>query len=567
MAREVFMPKAGMDMQEGRIIRWLAETGSRVKAGEPLLEIETDKVAMEVESPADGVLLKRYFEENAVVPVATIIGYVGEEGESVPDRPAMAGGLDRAEGEAVLREEAERESRKTYEYKVAVIGAGPAGYHAALVAAKAGRKTVLFEKDLIGGIGVNRGSIPLKVYMRTARLAEDISHAEESGIRTGSGRIEADAVRIHDNAHAVAEGIRNDVISRLGKYGVEIVREEAHLIGPHHIRAGQKTYRAENVILCCGSVARRLDIPGVDQPEIIGPEKMFELTAFPRRMVIIGGGVIGCEMAAAWNRFGTEVTIVERQDRLIPTFDRDVSAEIEKSFREHGIQVITGGIVERFDRRENRPVTVLRDGSEIPGELVLLAVGRQPELSALGDFRKQLEYERGKIAVDEYCRTNMDHIYACGDITNRSILEPSAVKMGEAAALTACGVPKMVKLNRAPLCLYTMPEAAGIGLTEQQAAKRGEILVGRCPFSANGRAAASGETEGFVKVIADRGYGEILGVHVVGAAATEMIVEAKTMMDMEITVYEVADIIHPHPSWSEAFMDACAAAVGESTMN
>ena len=564
MAKEVFMPKTGMDMHEGTILRWLFNVGDYVRAGEPLLEIETDKVTMEVEAPADGVLLCKYFEEGAVVPVVTIIAYIGREGEQVPDRPAMAGGTLRTGELSQYAESEQREKTRDYEYRAAVIGGGPAGYTAALRAAKCGKKVILFEKDRIGGTGINCGSIPMKTYMRTARLISDLEMAESRGIMIGTDRPKVDPAVVKSSAAEVVAVMRNHIEELLRDAGVELVREEAAMIGRHHIRAGGRTYRAENTIICCGSGARTVDVPGADLPGILDPEQMFELETFPERLVIIGGGVIGCEMAAAFSRFGTFVTIIENQDALVPTFDPDVSREIRLSFENHGIRVMTGERVARFETRDSFPSVLLENGEEVSADIILLAVGRQPSLASLGVLKNEIDYERGKIMVDEYCRTNLDNIYACGDVTNRSILAHSAIKMGDAAASTACGIPKEVKLMRAPLCLYTVPEAAGIGLTEPQAARQGEIMVGKYPFSLNGRAVASGETEGFVKVIADKSYGEILGVHVVGAMATEMIVEAKTMMDMEITVYEVADIMHPHPTWSEAFMEACAAAIGDS---
>ena len=561
MAKEVFMPKAGMDMQEGRIIRWLAEVGGAVRLGEPLLEIETDKVTMEVESPADGILLCKYFDEGAVVPVVTIIGYVGEAGERVPERPAMAGGSTRAiEQERLVDRELAAGREREYEYRVAVIGGGPAGYTAALRAAQSGKKTILFEKELIGGTGVNSGSIPMKCYMRTARMLEDMERAADRGIITGGVRLDTAKAAAH--MRGVVSGYRERIERLLQEAGVEVVREEASMMGRHHIRAGQRMYRAENTILCCGSTPRRLDVPGADQKEIIDTNRIFEMETFPERIAIIGGGVIGCETASALSRFGSRVAIIEIQDQLLPTFDREIAEEVRSALVRRGVEVITGGKVECFERNGDCPVVALASGARIEADIVMLAVGRQPRLDCLGTLAEEIDYERGKIMVDEYCRTNLDDVYACGDITNRSILAHSAMKMGDAAASTACGSPKLVRLNRAPLCLYTLPEAAGIGLTEAQARKQGEILIGKFPFAANARAAASGETEGFVKVIADKGYGEILGVHIVGAYATELIVEAKTMMDMEITVYEVADIMHPHPTWSEAFMEACADAIG-----
>lgn len=563
MAKEVFMPKAGMDMQEGRIIRWLAEEGDSVRAGQPILEIETDKVTMEVEAPRSGILLRKYFGAGAVVPVVTIIGYIGEEGEQVPDRPSMAGGMARAQEAEKLRADDRRKAEKGYDYRVAVIGGGAAGIRAALKSARMGRKTILFEKKEYGGTCTNSGSLPMKIYLHTAKLLDELGALPERGVvSVPSAQIDMEKVLSHKDSVIGRMRARDEAL--LGEAGVDIIREEAEMIGRHHIRAGRRTFKVENTILCCGSVPAELDVPGADQPEIMSSDDMFSIASVPAHLLIIGGGVIGCEMAAAWSRFGSEVTIVEMRPQLLATFDAEISAAVQHSFEERGIRVLTGGKVDHFERKDGKPVLCLSDGTEIGADAVLVSVGRKPELSALGVLRDRIDFERGKVMVDEFCRTSAEDVFACGDMTNRSILAHSAMKMGESAASTACGVPKEVHLNRAPLNLYTVPEAAGIGLTESQARRRGEVMIGRCPLSLNTRAVACGQTEGFVKVIADRAYGEILGVHIVGGMATEMIVEAKTMMDMEITVYEVCDIMHAHPTWSEAFMEACADAIGES---
>ena len=561
MASEVFMPKAGMDMREGTIIRWLFDVGATVKKGDALLEIETDKVTMEVEAPSDGTLLKKYFEDGSVVPVATIIGYVGAEGETVPDRPTKAGGEALAAEEAMLASPAPRHDKK-YTWQVAVIGGGPAGYTAALRAARAGAKTVLFEKGELGGTCTNVGCIPMKTYVSAARSVDVIDKARMFGITFDRETLKTDLSKLYGHKEKVVKGLRGGIESLLKEAGVELVRREASLIGEHTVEAGGRSYKAESIILCGGSTPGHLPVEGIDQKEIVSSEGLLEMTELPGELLIVGGGVIGCEAAAAFSRFGSRVTIVELQERLVPTFDEEVSQHIERSFEKHGIKVLLGRKIERFLRKDDRPVLLLSDGQEIAADAVLVSVGRKPDLKALGVLDGRIDLERGKIMVDDECRTNIPHIFACGDLTNRSILAHSAIKMGETAAACACGENKAIHLNRAPLCLYTIPEAAGIGLTESQARKRGDILVGRFPFRFNGRAAAAGEKEGFVKVIADKAYGEILGVHIVGAQATELIVEAKTMMDMEITVYEVADIMHPHPTYSEAFMEACADAIG-----
>ncbi len=563
MAKEVFMPKAGMDMQEGTIISWFANEGDSVRKGEALLEIETDKVSMEVESPADGILLKRYFDDGAVVPVVTIIGYIGEAGESVPDRPSMAGGQAREADEKAQHSGRKRAEEREYEYRAAVIGGGPAGYTAAMHAARLGERVVLFEKADIGGTCINSGCIPLKTYLGTAREIDSLHRAAEYGIKVEAGALSVDFDRVAALKRDHVLALKGEMEKLLTAAGVTLIREDASMIGRHHIRAGKRTFRAENTIICSGSKAAAPDIPGADLPGVLTPEEMLAETEIPSRMIIIGGGVIGCEMACAWNRFGTDVIIAERQERILPTFDEDISEAVAADFTAHGIRIITNARMDHIERNET-PVLVFEDGTDIPADRIIPAVGRVPDLTCLGVLKDQLDYERGKIMVDENCRTSLDHIFACGDITNRSILAHSAMKMGVSAADAACGNARTSRLNRAPLCLYTIPEAAGIGLTEKEARRTGDVLVGRFPFSRNSRALTSGHPGGFVKVIADKGYGEILGVHIVGSMATEMIVEAKTMMDMEITVYEVADIMHPHPTLSEAFMEACADAIGES---
>ena len=562
MAKEVFMPKTGMDMREGVIVRWHASVGDRVKAGDTLLEIETDKITMDVEAPADGVLLCRYFDDGAVVPVATILAYIGEEGEEVPDRPTMAGGAAREAEEAYLTSGSSRETRG-YDYDVAVIGGGASGYLAALRSARLGARTVLFEKKQLGGTCANSGCIPMKTYMHAARMIDEMPHAASHGIHVDEASYRFEMPELYAYKEKVAGALRGKIERLLSQSGVTTVFGEAVLIADHTVRCGTQTFRAGSIILCGGSVTGTLPVDGADLPGVVSPEGLLEEKEIPGKLVVIGGGVIGCETACAYSRFGSEVTIVEQQDALVPTFDREVSEKLRELYESDGIRVLTGKKVDRIGERDGRPVLYLGDGTELVSDRILMSVGRRPNLTALGSLERQISFERGKIMVDDFCRTSIPNIYACGDLTNRSILAHSAMKMGETAAYNACGREKALNLNRAPLCLYSIPEAAGIGLTEALARRRGDILVGRFPFSANGRSVTSGRTDGFVKVIADRGYGEILGVHIVGTHATELIVEAKTMMDMEITVYEVADIMHPHPTRSEAFMEACADAIGE----
>lgn len=569
MAVEVFMPKAGMDMKEGTIIKWLVQVGEHVSEGDALLEIETDKVTMEVEAPKDGTLLCKYFEDGAVVPVVTVIGYVGKEGEEVPETPSLAGGEAKAaENKAMgaeaapVAESAPAAKRAEDEYDIAVIGGGPAGYIAAIKGAQLGAKVILFEKDTVGGTCLNRGCIPTKTYVKTAEYLETIRHAALRGIVVDNSSVKVDMPKVHEYKQTVVKKLTGGVAALLKSNGITNIKEEAVLIDKNTVKAGDKSYKAANIILCGGSVAGLLPIPGLDHPQVVTSDGILELTEVPKRLVVMGGGVIGCEVATAFKGFGSEVTIVELMDRVVPTLDREVSGAIEQSLVKMGVKVLVGKKVEQIEKKGKLPVLCLDDGTKIEADKVLVSIGRKSDLTCLGEMESTIQSERGKIIVDEYCATNIPNIYACGDITNRSALAHSAFKMGEAAAANALGGKVKADLSKVPSCLYTMPEAGCVGMTEEEAKKRGNIMIGKFPFAANGRALASGEDTGFVKVIADKKYGEILGVHIVGAMAAEMIAEAKVMMDMEITVHEAAEIMHPHPTYGEAFMEACADALG-----
>ena len=242
---------------------------------------------------------------------------------------------------------------------------------------------------------------------------------------------------IYRKKEETVEVLRRRIDAVLKRSGVEVVREEAMMIGRHHIRAGQKTYRAENTIIATGAVSKHLDVEGEDHPCVLDSTGMLSMRELPDELIVVGGGVIGCEMAAAWNRFGSQVTIIEQQDCLIPTFDADISGEIGRILKRRGIEILTGKKISRIEDRDGRPVLVLSDNTELPADAILVSAGRKPDLGCLGVLADKLDYERGKIMVDEYCRTSLDNIFACGDITNRSILAHSAMKMGDAAACTA----------------------------------------------------------------------------------------------------------------------------------
>ena len=565
MATEIYMPKNGMDMTEGTIVRWLKNEGDPVAKGEAVMEIETDKITMEAESPAEGILLKKLFEDGAVVPVLQTVAYVGQAGEAVPG-PAQAVSEPAQAAPAVASAPAAASSDGLQgdEYHVAVVGGGPAGYVAAIRAAQLGGKVILFEKDVVGGTCLNRGCIPTKTYLKTAEYIHHIKDAAQRGIVVDP-LVSVNMSQVVSCKDKVVKTLTDGVAALLKSNGVTTVKGTAKLSGGHTLECGGREYRARKIILCGGSKAIRIPIPGMGHSAVLTSDDILSMTEVPKRLGIIGGGVIGCELASAFSAFGSQVTVVEAMDRVVSMFDRDVSAEIDKGLRKNGVTVMCGRKVERIDDRNGAPV-IVTDGGSVECDKVLLSIGRAADLECLGAMSGQIRTERGKIVVDDTMKTSVEDIYACGDVNGRVMLAHAAFKMGEIAAENCMtGENHKCDLRFVPSCLYTGPEASCVGLTEEKARELHPegIRVGIFRMSANGRSLASGEKAGFVKVIADSRYGQILGAHMVGGAASEMIAEPTALMAMEVTVNEVADqIIHAHPSYSEAFMEACADALG-----
>lgn len=451
--------------------------------------------------------------------------------------------------------------KKTYD--IAVIGGGPAGYVAAIRGAQLGAKVILFEKDNLGGTCLNRGCIPAKTYLKTAETMEHIKGASNRGIHV-EGQVSLDMSAVVDYKDKVVGTLSRGIGSLLKANGVEVVRGCAWLASETEIQCGGAIYHANNTILCGGSKVTIISIPGIEIPEVMTSDEILKLREKPNRLCVIGGGVIGCEFASAFASFGTDVTIVELEDRLIPMFDREVSAELQRNFCSAGMHIKTGAKVLRISRKDGFPV-VHTDAGDVVCDKILLSIGRRADLDCLGSLAERIKTERGKILVDDYMRTNIPNIYACGDINGRSMLAHSASHMGEIAAENCMGAEKKCQLRFVPSCIYTHPEASAVGLTEDAARKQygDRVRVGKFPFSGNGRALASGEGNGFVKVVTDAKYGEVLGVHIIGGVATEMIAEATALISEEITAEEILErIIHAHPSFSEGFMEACADSLG-----
>jgi len=564
------MPKNGMDMTEGVLIRWLVKVGDKVEKDDPIMEIETDKVTMDSEAPASGTVLALYCDEGETIPVLRIIGYIGAEGEEIPAAPPDVEEVPFIFEPLEMPERPEPpdaspiEPVAGFDWDVAIIGGGPAGYVAAIRAAQLGGKVVLFEKDTLGGTCLNRGCIPTKTYVRTAEYMEHIKRAAERGI-VNDPNVSVDMPGVVAYKNAVVSKLTGGVAYLLSSYGVTVVNGEATAKSAHEVESGGKSYFAASLILCGGSAPGLPPIPGIEQKAVLTSNEILDIKVLPRELVILGGGVIGCEIACAFNAFGTNVTIIEMLPSLVANMGRKVADAIEKALKASGVDVYKNTTVTSIGAGEGGRPLVEAGDLRIEADIVLAATGRKADLTCLGALADGLAMERGAVVVNDRMETSIPGVYAAGDITGGMMLAHTAFKMAETAAANALGGHETCNLKAAPAGLYTMPEAASVGLDEEEArAKVGDRLaVGYFPLSANGRSLASGEPEGFVQVMVDKEYGELLGVRIVGTDAVEMIAEPAAMMAIEATADEIADgIVHAHPTYAEAFMEACADALG-----
>ena len=572
MATAIIMPKAGMAMEEGTVVKWLKSEGDKVEQGEPLLEILTDKVNMEVEAQATGILIKILKKEGEVVPVTKTIGYIGEAGEQVAEEEkteAAPAAQPAAQAKAEPAKEAVQTVRhggtdlpaEKNQYDVVVIGGGPAGYVAAIKASQLGGKVALVEKDVVGGTCLNRGCIPTKTYLKNAEILETIQHAAKRGILLASTDLTIDMEKIVAGKNEVVKTLTNGVAGLLKSYGVSTYKGSGKVTKDKKVIVGGKeVIEAKKIILALGSKPSRIKIPGMESSLVMTSDEILDLKEIPKHLAIIGGGVIGIELATIFRAYGSQVTIIEMETRLVPMMDQEISKEIQKMTEAKKIKVMTATKLLKLEEKSGK-LTIFTDQGDFEADKALLSIGRVADLEAIEDL--DLELIRGKIKANDKMETSMEGIYAAGDVNGKFMLAHAAFKMGEIAAANAMGKDEKVNLDFVPSCLYTMPEAGSVGLSEEAARAKYDIAIGRFLFGANGRALASGEPAGFVKVIIDKKYGQILGVHIVGPAAAEIINEAAALMNMEITAYEVSEIIHGHPTFSEAFMEAVADSLGK----
>ncbi|EMB98387.1 dihydrolipoyl dehydrogenase, partial [Streptococcus mutans] len=538
--------------------------------------IMSDKTNMEIEAEDSGVLLKIVKGNGQVVPVTEVIGYIGATGETIETNAAPAASADdlKAAGLEVpdtLGESAAPAAQKTPladdEYDMIVVGGGPAGYYAAIRGAQLGGKVAIVEKSEFGGTCLNKGCIPTKTYLKNAEILDGIKIAAGRGINFASTNYTIDMDKTVAFKDTVVKTLTSGVQGLLKANKVTIFNGLGQVNPDKTVTVGSETIKGHNIILATGSKVSRINIPGIDSPLVLTSDDILDLREIPKSLAVMGGGVVGIELGLVYASYGTEVTVIEMADRIIPAMDKEVSLELQKILSKKGMNIKTSVGVAEIVEANNQLTLKLNDGSEVVAEKALLSIGRVPQLSGLEDLN--LELERGRIKVDDYQETSISGIYAPGDVNGRKMLAHAAYRMGEVAAENAIwGNVRKANLKYTPAAVYTHPEVAMCGITEEQARQEyGNVLVGKSSFSGNGRAIASNEAQGFVKVVADAKYHEILGVHIIGPAAAEMINEASTIMENELTVDELLRSIHGHPTFSEVMYEAFADVLGEAIHN
>lgn len=457
------------------------------------------------------------------------------------------------------------------QYDVVILGSGPGGYVTAIRASQLGLKVAVIEKENLGGVCLNWGCIPTKALLKSAQVFQYIQHAADYGIHVGGA--EADFNAVIARSRGVAEGMSKGVQFLMKKNKIDVIEGFGTVKPGKKVEVKSKdgsvsTVEGKNIIIATGARARQLPNVPIDGEKVIDYRKAMVLEKQPKSMVVIGSGAIGVEFAYVYASMGTKVTIVEFMPNIVPVEDEDISKELAKQYKKLGIDVHTNSSVEKVDISGQGCVATVKTPKgeiTIEAEIVLSAAGIQANIEGIGLEDTGIATDKGKILVDKFYQTNVPGYYAIGDVVPGQALAHVASAEGIICVEKIAGHhPQPLNYGNIPGCTYCSPEIASVGLTEKQAKEKGyEIKVGKFPFSASGKAKAAGAPEGFVKVIFDAKYGEWLGCHMIGANVTEMIAEAVVARNLETTGMEIVKSVHPHPTMSEAIMEAAAAAYGE----
>lgn len=579
MSVNVTMPKLGLTMETGKIVEWKKQEGGQVQEKEILLVVETEKITYDVEAPATGIL-HIISPVESEVPVAELIGVIAAD-QAEYEKVAAAGAPAAAEQPAATGQPAAAAPVQPVKaapaaaapapssapavdvsnIHVVVIGGGPGGYPAAIRSAQIGAQVTIIENRDMGGTCLNRGCIPTKALLQSARFLTQMKTAETFGVVTGDVKI--DFAKAMQQKAKVVKRLVVGVGSLLKSNTVKIVKGTATLNDPQTvvIKESNEQIKADRVIIATGSVPAKPAVEGIDLPGVITTDDALELTELPKSIIILGSHIFGVEFAQIFHAMGSEVTIVEAGPQILAGEDAELVKGYANQMKKEGVNIITQAQVKKIAAKDGGLSLTYADPSgekEVVAEKILCGGPQKPYYEGLGIDKLGIKTgSDGAITVNNMMQTSVPNVYAIGDVIGGLMYAHVATGEGVCAAENALGIPKRMNYRAAARCLYTTPELAGVGLTEQEAkAQYGQVKVGRFPFVASGRALSMGDTTGMVKVIAEPKYGEVVGVHIMGLQATELIAEAVLGIQMEATFEEFGRTVHAHPTLSEGIMEA-----------
>ena len=562
MAFELKMPQLGLTMEEGTVSKWIKHEGDEVKVGDVVVEITTDKLTNEVTSEAEGTMLKIVAQEGDDVPVKGTLAWIGKPGEQVGGAPAAA-----APAVPFAPAAPAAPAKPAGDTSVIVIGGGPGGYVAAIRAAQLGAKVTLIEKQYLGGTCLNVGCIPTKCLLHSAELVEDIKNqGKDIGVEVDGVKVNFQQVISHKND--ISKKLTGGVAGLLKMNKVKKIDGEATFVGEKKLSVKKadgttEEMTADAIIVATGSINSQPPIPGLkENPNCIDSTGALSLEKLPKTMVVIGGGVIGLELACAYAGFGTKITVVEAMDHMLPMLDGDLTKIGVAHMKKMGMEFNLECPVQSVEESPVGAKVVCKNKAgetvSFEAEKVLVAIGRKANTASLNLEAGKIDNDRGRIIVNDKMETNVPGVYAIGDcVLGHAQLAHTASAMGEVAAENIMGQEAHYDEKTNPTCVYIEPEAASVGLTEEQCKAQGlEYKVGKFPMSANGKALILNGGEGLVKIIAGREYGEVLGMHIIGPRATDLICEGALAIEGEMTLDEIIATIHSHPTVTETIREA-----------